>query len=191
MWAELLIIVTISVGLAADALAVSIVAGASYRQLRVGHAVRMALLFGVFQSVMPLIGWGISRVFSTEIADFDHWVAFGLLAVIGGKMIFESFKLKDVEKKDKAGDPASLGVVLALAVATSIDALAVGVTIALVTSYVAVAVTTIGVITFGLSLLGTEIGRRIGHFFENRIEAAGGVILIVIGVKILISHLYF
>lgn len=191
VWAELITIVTISVALAMDALAVSIVAGTSYRQLHVRHAIRMAVFFGVFQGVMPLIGWALSSVFSTKIAEFDHWVAFGLLSIVGVKMIVESFKLKSSEKGPSAANPASLSVVLALAIATSIDALAVGITLALITTYIVVAVTAIGVITFTLSLVGTEIGRRVGHFFENRIEIAGGIILIVIGGKILITHLWF
>lgn len=187
-WMNILTIVVIAVGLAMDAFAVSVAAGAAQKELKVAHALRMAFFFGAFQAVMPLLGWLAGLSFKDAIAAYDHWVAFGLLLIIGGKMIYESFKLKGVEKK--GADVSSLMVVLVLAVATSIDALAVGVTLSLITEHVAVAVIVIGVITFVLSYVGCWLGGKVGHLFENRIEIVGGVILIGIGVKILLQHTF-
>ena len=184
---EIITITIIAVGLAMDAFAVSVAAGAAQKELRLSHVLRMAFFFGAFQAVMPLIGWLVGLSFKDAIMAYDHWVAFGLLTVIGGKMIYESFKLKSAE--EKATDVSSLMVVLVLAIATSIDALAVGVTLSLITEHVAVAVIVIGMITFVLSYIGCWLGKRIGHLFENRIEIVGGVILIGIGVKILLQDM--
>lgn len=177
----------IAVGLAMDAFAVSIVSGSVFRELKVAHAFRMAFFFGAFQAFMPLVGYAAGQTFANYIEHIDHWIAFGLLAAIGGKMIFEAMKFEQVEKK--AQDPANLMVVLVLSLATSIDALAVGITLSLVTESILKAVAAIGVITFGLSYAGVEIGRRARHFVENRIEIIGGAILILIGLKILLTHL--
>jgi putative Mn2+ efflux pump MntP len=179
-------IVLIAVGLAMDAFAVSIVTGSVYRELHVKHALRMALFFGAFQALMPIIGSLAGLTLRACISDYDHWIAFGLLAFVGGKMIYESFAIESAEKDL---DPANLMILLTLSVATSIDALAVGVTLSLLTTSIALAVTIIGVITFGLSYLGIEIGKRFGHFCESKIEILGGLILIAIGIKIVISHL--
>ena len=168
-----------------DAFAVSIVSGSTYRQLQLRHALRMAAFFGAFQAFMPLIGSLAGLTLREHIADFDHWVAFALLAAIGGKMIYESFRIKQAEKKH---DPASLLTLLALAVATSIDALAVGITLSLIAASIIFAVIIIGLVTFVLSYFGVYIGKKFGHFFETKIEALGGMILIAIGVKILIQH---
>ena len=184
---ELVTIIFIAVGLAMDAFAVSIVTGSVYKKLKVSHAVRMAFFFGAFQAVMPLIGSLAALSFKDAIESIDHWVAFGLLCVIGGKMIYESFKIKGIEDRP---DPASLAVVITLAVATSIDALAVGITLSLITSHIFMAVGIIDVVTLILSYIGCALGQRIGHFFENKIEIAGGLILIAIGIKILIQHLF-
>ena len=181
---ELLTIIVIAVGLAMDAFAVSIATGAASKKLHIKHALRMAFFFGAFQAFMPLLGSLAGVAFKDIIASVDHWVAFILLTAIGGKMISESFKLKTPPP-----DIQSLAVLVMLSIATSIDALAVGVTLSLITSSIYMAVAVIGVITFVLSLIGTQLGRKIGHFFENKIEILGGVILIAIGIKILIQHL--
>jgi putative Mn2+ efflux pump MntP len=185
---ELITIIVIAVGLAMDAFVVSIVSGGAYRQLHVKHALRMALFFGAFQAFMPLIGSLAGLSFKNYIQNYDHWVAFGLLAAVGGKMIYESFKIKAVEENP---NPSNIFVLLLLSVATSIDALAIGVTLSFVTSSLALAVTIIGLTTFILSYAGVVIGKRFGHFFENRLEAVGGLILIGIGVKILCDGLLF
>jgi putative Mn2+ efflux pump MntP len=185
---ELVTIIVVAVGLAMDAFAVSIVSGSVYQQLHVRHALRMAVFFGGFQAIMPLIGSLAGMSVKDYIADYDHWVAFGLLAAVGGKMIYESFKIKSAEKNL---DPSNVLVLLILALATSIDALAIGITLSLIVSSIAVAVIIIGLVTFVLSYLGVFIGKRFGHFFENKIEALGGLILIGLGVKIVLEHTVF
>jgi len=179
-------IIVIALGLAMDAFAVSIVTGSVYRELHIRHVLRMALFFGGFQAIMPIVGFLAGLSLKGYIAAWDHWIAFGLLSLVGGKMILEAFKISSTEKRQ---DPSSLVVLLALSVATSIDALAVGVTLSLLTASIALAVTIIGLVTFGLSYAGVAIGKRFGHFFESRIEVLGGLILIAIGTKILIQHL--
>jgi len=183
---HLVSILLIAVGLAMDAFAVSIVTGSVYRELHVKHALRMALFFGAFQAVMPLIGFLAGLGLKGCITAVDHWVAFGLLGFVGSKMIYEAFEIKSAGKNR---DPSNLAILLALSVATSIDALAVGITLSLLTSAICLAVTLIGLITFGLSFAGVYIGKRFGHFFESRIEIVGGLILLAIGFKILIQHL--
>ena len=184
---EWLTIFGIAVGLAMDAFAVSVVSGSVFKQLHIRHALRMAFFFGAFQAVMPLIGYAAGQTVADRIEMWDHWIAFALLAVIGGKMIYEAFKFSEVDEKLK--DPSNLAVLLILSIATSIDALAVGVTLSLITTAIIAAVTVIGIVTFAMSYGGFEIGKRLGHFFENKIEIAGGLILIGIGLKILITHL--
>ena len=183
-----LTIIIIAVGLAMDAFVVSIISGSAYKQLHVKHALRMALFFGAFQAFMPLIGSLAGLTLREYIADYDHWIAFGLLAAVGGKMIYESLKIKSVEENP---DPSNIFVLLVLSVATSIDALAVGITLSLIAGSIVVAVIIIGLMTFVLSYLGVYIGKRFGHFFESRMEAVGGIILIGIGTKVLIEHLFF
>jgi putative Mn2+ efflux pump MntP len=185
---ELITVCGIGIGLAMDAFAVSAVSGSVYRQLHIKHALRMALFFGGFQALMPLLGWLAGEKLSTFIVEYDHWIAFGLLALIGGKMIYEASKIKDVE--DKPQDPSNMGTLLVLSVATSIDALVVGVTLTLVTKFILEAVLLIGIITFAISFLGWQLGKRAGHVFENKIEILGGLILIAIGLKILLGHLF-
>ena len=184
---QIIVVHGIAVGLAMDAFAVSVVSGTIYKELDIRHALRMAFFFGAFQAIMPLIGYAAGQTVADRIVAWDHWIAFSILSVIGGKMIYEAFKFKQVEKKPK--DPSNLVVLIVLSIATSIDALAVGITLSLVTGYIYRAVATIGVVTFVISYIGYIIGKRIGHFFENKIEIIGGLILIGIGLKILISHL--
>lgn len=183
---HLTVIILVAVGLAMDAFAVSIVTGSIYKDLHLKHVLRMALFFGGFQALMPVIGFLAGLGLKEYISHVDHWVAFGLLCFVGGKMIYEAFQIESAEKNR---DPSDLLILLALSIATSIDALAVGITLSLMTASIALAVTVIGVITFGLSYAGVAIGKRFGHFFESRIEVVGGVILIGIGFKILIGHL--
>jgi len=171
-----------------DAFVVSIVSGGTYKQLHVKHALRMAIFFGAFQAFMPLIGSLAGLSFRDYIKDYDHWVAFTLLATVGGKMIYESFKIKSV---DDVANPSNIFILLVLSVATSIDALAIGITLSLITRSIALAVIIIGLITFSLSYAGVVIGKRFGHFSENKIEALGGMVLIGIGVEILCEHLLF
>lgn len=180
--------IVIAVGLAMDAFVVSIVSGSAYRQLHVKHALRMALFFGAFQAFMPLIGSLAGLTLKGYIEGWDHWIAFGLLAAVGGKMIYESFKIKPVQENP---DPSNIFVLLALSVATSIDALAIGITLSIIAVSIISAATIIGLVTFALSYLGVYVGKRFGHFFESKMEVLGGVILTGIGIKILIEHLFF
>jgi len=177
----------IGAGLAMDAFAVSVVSASIYKELNIRHALRMAFFFGGFQAIMPLIGYAAGQSIAGHIEIWDHWIAFGILSVIGGKMIYEAFKIEQVEKEAK--NPSNILVLLVLSIATSIDALAVGITLSLVTGYIFRAVVTIGFVTFVISYVGYVVGKRIGHFFENKIEILGGAILIAIGIKILVSHL--
>jgi putative Mn2+ efflux pump MntP len=187
---ELLAIITIAVGLSMDAFAVSVVTGAAYKELHYRHTLRMAAFFGGFQAFMPAMGYlaGLTVRQSRQVGieNYDHWVAFGILAAVGLKMIYESFKIKE---ERKAMHPANLAMLLALAVATSIDALAVGITLSFITSAIVAAVIIIGAVTFGLSCAGVYIGKRFGHFFESGIEAIGGLVLIGLGVKIMLQHI--
>jgi putative Mn2+ efflux pump MntP len=183
---DLITILGIALGLSLDIFAVSVASGFTFQQFRVHHALRMALIFGGFQMLMPVIGWLAGRSISSYISEYDHWVAFALLAFIGGKMVYESFQLED----DKKGqDPFRLVVLLVLAVATSIDALAVGLTFAFLKSSIALPVLVIGAVTFVLSFAGVYLGRKVGHLFERKIELVGGLVLVGIGVKILAEHL--
>ncbi len=179
-------VILVAVGLAMDAFAVSIVTGSVYKELHLKHVLRMALFFGGFQAVMPVIGFLAGMGMREYIAHVDHWLAFGLLTFVGGKMVYEAFQIEAAEKNR---DPSNLLILLALSIATSIDALAVGITLSLLTNAIALAVAIIGVITFGLSYAGVALGKRFGHFFESRIEILGGLILIALGLKILIEHL--
>lgn len=182
---DLTMIVVIAIGLAMDAFAVSIATGAVYRQPKVNHALRMALAFGAFQAIMPVAGWFAGLALKNFVAGYAHWAAFALLTFIGVKMIYESFKLK------RARGHLSIAMLLTLAIATSIDAFAVGMTFSfLLASSLAIAVIIIGLVTFIMSYAGFYIGKSFGHFFETGIEAIGGLILIAIGVKILLEHLY-
>jgi len=182
---NLLTIITIAIALAMDAFAVSIASGAIYKDFRLGRALKIAFFFGAFQAIMPLVGAFAGLGIRKYIASFDHWIAFALLIVIGGKMLYESAKIESAEKNF---DPASTTVLLVLSIATSIDALAVGLTLSFLKTSVLLAASIIGAVTFLLSYIGVAIGSRFGHFFENKIEAAGGLILIAIAFKILIEH---
>jgi len=182
----ILTITLIAFGLAMDAFAVSVTSGVAIRELRVKHAFRIALFFGAFQAIMPLVGWLSGLGLRSFILGIDHWVAFALLTFVGGKMIYESTRMG---LTDKNRDYLNVYVLLVLSVATSIDALAVGFGFAFLQVSVVTPILIIGIVTFALSLVGVFFGNRLGHVFENKIEIAGGLILIGIGVKILIEHL--
>ena len=187
-FAELLLI---GVALSMDAFAVAVCKGLSMKKINWGHGAVIALLFGGFQALMPLVGWLLGTQFQRYITSFDHWVAFALLAFIGGKMTLESFK-KDEEDACVPEEALDLGELLILAVATSIDALAVGITFALLPDVnIWSSIGLIGVTTFLLSLLGVAVGNRFGSKYRKKAELAGGLILIAIGLKILLEHLGF
>ncbi len=178
----------IAVGLSADAFSVAVCKGLNMRKLNLKHAYIIALFFGVFQAVMPLIGYFLGTSFSSYIESFDHWIAFALLVFIGGKMVIETIREKDGEEEEKT-DSLNIGELTVMAIATSIDALAVGITFAFLKVNIIPSVLLIGVTTFALSLGGVLIGNRFGTKYKSKAELAGGIILILIGVKILLEHL--
>ena len=176
----------IAVGLSMDAFAVSVCKGLSAKELKPKHFLTVGAWFGGFQALMPFIGYLLGSTFESFINTFDHWVAFALLAVIGGNMIKEALSDED-EKVDDSFDVKNM---LILAVATSIDALAVGITFALLPNVsILAAVAFIGATTFLLSALGLKVGNLFGLKYKSKAELAGGVILILIGLKILLEHL--
>jgi manganese efflux pump family protein len=179
-------ILFIAAGLSMDALAVAISCGLAIRQLHLKHAFRIALFFGLFQALMPSLGWLAGIGFKRGIESFDHWVAFALLALIGGKMVYEAFHADDGVRPE--GPPGTRRL-LTLAVATSIDALAVGVVFACSDVLVAGPALIIGAVTFTIALAGVYIGERAGRRSRRGAEVMGGLILIGIGIKILVEHL--
>ena len=185
---DLTTIIIIAFGLAMDAFAVSIASGAAIKPLKIPSALKIALYFGLFQAIMPLIGWLTGLGLRDFISNIDHWIAFFILFVIGSKMIYESTKLKGEGKRD---NPLSALVLLVLSIATSIDALAVGISLAFLKIFIVTPIIVIGVVTFLLSFTGVFLGDKAGHIFENKIEMMGGIILIGIGIKILVEHLTF
>ena len=178
-------ILFIGIGLAMDAFAVSVTSGITLKKMRLPHAMRIAIFFGAFQAIMPLLGWLGGRCFRQYICSYDHWVAFVLLVIIGGKMIHEA---RRPATDGPAADPLHVYVLFTLAIATSIDALAVGITFSFLDIDIWQAIGIIGAVTFVLSFAGTQIGKTFGHMFENKLEILGGIILIGIGLKILIHH---
>lgn len=181
-----LTIIFIAFILAMDAFAVSISIGITIKKQRFKNALKIALFFGGFQAIMPIIGWLAGYNLREFISDIDHWLAFGLLSLIGGKMIFESIR-SDSNKKET--EVMNVYLLFILSIATSIDALAVGVSFAFLEISIIIPVILIGVITFILSFLGVYVGRKLGKFLKNKIGIVGGLILIGIGIKILIEHL--
>ncbi|MBM6871140.1 manganese efflux pump MntP family protein [Pseudoflavonifractor phocaeensis] len=179
-------ILLIAVSLALDAFAVSVSSGISVPGFGWKQAVKMGLYFGVFQAAMPLIGWFLGSSLSGYITAVDHWIAFGLLALIGGRMVWGT--LKDGAEEEVPAD-LSAGRLMMLAVATSIDALAVGVSMAFMKVDIAVAAAVIGLVAFVLSVVGGLAGRRLGNLFQQKAELVGGLVLIGIGLKILVEHL--
>ncbi len=173
-----------AVGLAMDAFAVSICKGLSMPKINWRHAVIIGLYFGIFQAGMPVLGYFLGSSFAGQIAALDHWIAFVLLAAIGGNMMWESRK-KDVQPDARV----SFKAMLPLAIATSIDALAVGVTFGILQAELVLSVSLIGVITFFLSLLGVKLGNRFGAKYKSRAEFIGGLLLVLLGVKILLEHM--
>jgi putative Mn2+ efflux pump MntP len=176
----------IALGLSADAFAVAMSSGMAAQRPRVRDAVKIGLAFGIFQAVMPVIGWFAGTALAGFITELDHWVAFGLLLFVGSKMIYDAIYGDSCEVGVAT---VSLGVLLMLSIATSIDALAVGVSLSFIDVAVITPAALIGVTTFLLSTAGVFIGHRCGAFFERKVEVVGGFILIGIGSKILLDHL--
>ncbi|MBP3672835.1 MAG: manganese efflux pump [Oscillospiraceae bacterium] len=179
----------LAVGLSMDAFAVSICKGLAMKKATIKGAMTCGVWFGGFQALMPLIGFFLGALFADAIQAFDHWVAFGLLALIGVNMLREAFGKE--EECDSCGDAdLSVKTMFVMAVATSIDALAVGISLAMAGNVnIFVAIALIGVTTCVLSAIGVKVGNVFGSRYEKKAEAAGGIILILLGVKILLEHL--
>lgn len=175
----------VAVGLSMDAFAVAICKGLALKEARPRHMVLVGLWFGGFQALMPVVGYLVGVQFKDAITAVDHWIAFGLLAVIGGNMVREALS-GDEEEADASLSPKNM---LLLALATSIDALAVGVGFAFLDVNIGAAAGFIGAVTFVLSGVGMKVGSLFGAKYKNRAELAGGVILILLGTKILLEHL--
>ena len=183
-------LVLLAIGLSMDAFAVSICKGLGMKKINLKVAVVLGLFFGGFQAGMPVIGWALGSQLLGIIGPTDHWIAFVLLAFIGGKMLWEAFTEDEDEGDGKDAEKIDLGEYLILAIATSIDALAVGISLAMAgVSNIFLAVLLIGVTTFVLSAVGVRVGNVFGSRYEKKAELMGGVILILLGVKILLEHL--
>lgn len=186
-------LILLAFGLAADAFAVALGQGAVVRERAVRSALAIGLAFGVAQAVAPLVGWALGLLFADMIASFDHWVAFVLLAIVGGKMIYEGFRKDPPGEESDPGKekPARGWVLVTLAVAVSIDAAAAGITLPTLDAPVLVSVLVIGLVTFAMSFVGVLIGRAGASAIGPQAEIIGGLILIVIGAKVLIDHRAF
>lgn len=180
----------LGVGLAMDAFAVSICKGLAMRKVNKKQAVVIALFFGGFQAIMPIVGWFLCKGFQNYIEAFDHWIAFALLAFIGMKMIIETLSEKQEDVVIEEMDPPlDMKEMLMLAIATSIDALAVGISLAALDRPIVESSAIIGVVTFVISIIGVYIGNFFGNRYKKRAELVGGIILVLIGVKILCEHM--
>jgi putative Mn2+ efflux pump MntP len=179
----------IGVGLSMDAFAVAICKGLGMSRLNMKQAAVIALFFGAFQAIMPFIGWAAGSWLADLITPIDHWVAFALLAFVGGKMLWDAFHEEDDENPDQMDAKLDLKELLMLAIATSIDALAVGITFAFLQTDIVSSVAIIGCTTFVISFAGVAVGHFFGARFERPATIVGGVVLILIGLKILLEHL--
>ena len=168
-----------------DAFAVSVCKGISMKKMNWKKAIIIGLYFGGFQALMPTIGYFLGSAFQSLITSIDHWIAFILLGIIGGGMIKEAFE----DDKENVNDDVGFKTMIILAIATSIDALAVGITFAFLNANLILAVSLIGIITFVISVIGTKIGNRFGDKYERKAEMVGGIILIFLGIKILLEHI--
>jgi putative Mn2+ efflux pump MntP len=182
---EIITILLLAIGLSIDSFAVSVCSGLNLPNIRFIQAAKIAIFLALFQAGMPLIGWLVGNSMKSLIEPVDHWIAFGLLSLIGGKMIIESLISSEARE---IKNPLKIRVILMLSLATSIDALAVGFSFATLLDQIVIAVIIIGAVTFIASMLGILLGKKTGPKFNRYSEIAGGLILIFIGTKILIEH---
>ena len=178
----------IGVGLSMDAFAAAVCKGLNQKKFSIKNGFIIALFFGGFQALMPFLGWALGKQFEKYITSIDHWIAFVLLGFIGGKMIYEALTEKEETQESAVREILDLKEILVLSVATSIDALAVGITFAFLTVNIASSVTLIGLTTFVISFAGFVIGNKFGAKYQNKAELLGGIILVLIGFKILLEH---
>lgn len=180
----------IALGLAMDAFSVAVTDGIIIKELKFKNALKIGLYFGLFQAIMPCIGWVLGIGFIQYIQNIDHWIAFILLTLIGGNMLYSALKGSDDDVRTDR-DPLAHKTLFFLAIATSIDALAVGVTFATMQQPIISSALVIGVVSLVLSTCGVYIGKKFGDLFGNKAELIGGAVLIGIGIKILVEHLFF
>ena len=185
---NLWLVLAIALGLAMDAFAVSLGIGLTLKGITPKQTFRLAFHFGLFQFLMPIIGWLAGENILKYIQAFDHWVAFGLLLFIGGRMILESFKFGEKSKK-YVSDPTKGSSLLILSLATSMDALAVGLSLAAIRVDIIYPAVVIGIVAFCMTVLGVKIGPFLGKLIGKRVELLGGIILLLVGIKILFDHL--
>jgi manganese efflux pump family protein len=178
-------IILIGVGLAMDCFAVCISCSLVQRDIKTSEALKIAFFFGFFQAIMPVAGWLLGLTFKDLIADFDHWIAFGILGAIGLKMIIEAFKKENKQELNIT----KFWVLISLSVATSIDAMIVGISFAFLELNILLTVSIIGFVTFIISLAGIYLGKKFTFISGKKAEIIGGIVLIGIGIKILIEHL--
>lgn len=179
----------IGVGLSMDAFAVSICKGLGMHRVNYRHAFVIAAFFGAFQALMPVVGWLLGSSFAASVSAFDHWIAFFLLIAVGGKMLWDAFHDDATDEIEQEEQKLDVKELVMLAIATSIDALAVGISFSFLDINIGEAAAIIGVTTFALSLVGVIFGNRFGMRFERPSQILGGVVLVVIGLKILLEHL--
>jgi putative Mn2+ efflux pump MntP len=182
---DFITLLLIAIGLSFDTFAVSVSTGLAINHIRFWQGVRVAIILALFQAMMPYFGWFVGKQVATLISDYDHWIAFGLLAALGLKMIVESFKNEEVKT---VFNPLKITFLIGMAIATSIDALVVGVSFAFLEMNIFWSVFVIGAVTFLVSMVGMLFGKQAGGWFGKKMEIVGGLILIGIGVKILIEH---
>ena len=180
-------LIAVAFGLAMDAFAVSIGVGLTLGKVTFRQAFRLAWHFGLFQGLMPVVGWLAGRTIEPWIAPVDHWIAFALLAVVGGRMVYGSFRGDDEERPLR--DPTRGVSLVVLSVATSIDALAVGLSLGLLGESVWYPALVIGVVAAAMTVVGLELGKRFGMAFGRRMELVGGLVLIGIGIRIVVEHM--
>ena len=183
---DFITLLLIAIGLSFDTFAVSVSTGLAISHIRFWQGVRVAVTLALFQSLMPFFGWFVGRQVASMILEYDHWIAFGLLAALGIKMIIESFKK---EEQKAVFNPLRFTFLIGMAFATSIDALVVGVSFAFLEMNIYWSVFVIGAVTFIVSMIGILFGKQAGGWFGKKMEIIGGLILIGIGVKILLEHI--
>lgn len=188
IYMELVSILLLALGLSVDSFAASVCSGLAIKKIQFFQAVKIAFFLAIFQGGMPIIGWLTGWELKDLIKDFDHWISFILLAGMGSKMIYESITAKE---KDCSFNPLKLVVLIGISIATSIDALVVGLSFALIDIVIWVPAIIIGVVTFIVSMLGMLLGKKIGSKTSQKFEILGGIVLILIGLRILVEHLFF
>lgn len=183
-------ILLIALALSADAFAASVAIAGCAKKDHLRNAILCAVFFGGFQALMPLIGWFLGASANAYVEKLDHWIAFLLLAFIGTKMMFDSFKKDDENSCERFGNTLGIKTLFVLAIATSIDALAVGVSFGCLNTGIVKPAIIIGIVTAIISVLGSTLGKKIGEFAKSKAEFFGGLVLFIIGLKILVEHIF-